>query len=71
MVATVSAVVVSIGLLGPHLALLNDARIKFTPDLAQLFAIGVLASGILTASERLRSRPWACSRLPPPPRWSR
>lgn len=59
MVATVSAVVLSIGVLGPHLALMNDALIKFTPDLALLFAIGVLTSGILTASERIRSRPWA------------
>jgi hypothetical protein len=46
-------------LLGPHLALMNDTLIKFTPDLALLFAIGVLTSGILTASERVRSRPWA------------
>ena len=59
MVATVSVVVVAIGLLGPHLALMNDALIKFTPDLALLFAIGVLASGIVTADERIRSRPWA------------
>jgi peptidoglycan/LPS O-acetylase OafA/YrhL len=50
---------VGIGLLGPHLALMNDTLIKFTPDLALLFAIGVLTSGILTASERVRSRPWA------------
>jgi hypothetical protein len=36
---------VGIGLLGPHLALMNDTLIKFTPDLALLFAIGVLTSG--------------------------
>ena len=59
MVVTVSVVVVGVGLLGPHLALMNDALIKFTPDLALLFAIGVLASGIVTANERIRSRPWA------------
>jgi peptidoglycan/LPS O-acetylase OafA/YrhL len=59
MVALVAAVVVTIGVLGPHVALLNTALIKFTPDLAVLFAVGVLASGIVTAGERTRSRPWA------------
>ena len=38
---------------------MNDALIKFTPDVAVLFAIGVLAAGVVTASERTRSRPWA------------
>lgn len=38
---------------------MNDALMTFTPDLAVLFAVGVLSSGILTASERTRSRPWA------------
>ena len=59
MVAMVAGIVVTVGLLGPHVALMNDALIRFTPDLAVLFAIGVLASGIVTASERNRSRPWA------------
>ena len=59
MVAMVAGIVVTFGLLGPHVALMNDALIRFTPDLAVLFAIGVLASGIVTASERNRSRPWA------------
>jgi peptidoglycan/LPS O-acetylase OafA/YrhL len=58
MVAVVAAVVVGIGLLGPHLALMNDALLKFTPDLAVLFAVGVLAAGIVTASERIRGLPW-------------
>jgi peptidoglycan/LPS O-acetylase OafA/YrhL len=59
MVAIVAAVVVTVGALGPHVALMNDALIKFTPDVAVLFAIGVLAAGVVTASERTRSRPWA------------
>jgi peptidoglycan/LPS O-acetylase OafA/YrhL len=59
MVAMVAGIVVTVGLLGPHVALMNDALVRFTPDLAVLFAIGVLASGIVTASERNRARPWA------------
>jgi peptidoglycan/LPS O-acetylase OafA/YrhL len=58
MVALVAAIVVTMGLLGPHVAWANDALVKFTPDLAVLFAVGVLAAGIVTASERTRSRPW-------------
>jgi hypothetical protein len=38
---------------------MNTALIKFTPDFAVLFAVGFLASGIVTAGERSRSRPWA------------
>ncbi|MGZ4650504.1 MAG: acyltransferase family protein [Kineosporiaceae bacterium] len=59
MVAAVAAVVASIGVLGSRVALMNDAVVRFTPDLAVLFAIGVLAAGIVTASDRNRSRPWA------------
>ena len=53
------AIVVTVGVLGPHVALMNTALVKFTPDLAVLFAVGLLASGIVTAGERTRSRPWA------------
>jgi len=58
MVAIVAAIVVTIGLLAPHVTWANDALVMFTPDLAVLFAVGVLAAGIVTASERVRSRPW-------------
>jgi peptidoglycan/LPS O-acetylase OafA/YrhL len=58
MVAVVAAVVVTVGVLGPHVALANDVLIRFTPDLAVLFAIGVLAAGIVAASDCVRSRPW-------------
>jgi len=59
MVGLVAVIVVTIGVLGPHMALMNTALVKFTPDLAVLFAVGLLASGIVTAGERTRSRPWA------------
>jgi len=59
MVGLVAAIVVTIGLLGPHVPLMNSALVKFTPDLAVLFAVGLLAAGIVTAGERARSRPWA------------
>src|SRR5215470_9087332 len=59
MVGLVAAIVVTIGLLGPHVPLMNSALVKFTPDLAVLFAVGLLGAGIVTASEHTRSRPWA------------
>jgi peptidoglycan/LPS O-acetylase OafA/YrhL len=59
MVGLVAAIVVTIGVLGPHIPLMNSALVKFTPDLAVLFAVGLLAAGIVTAGERTRARPWA------------
>jgi len=59
MVGVVAAIVVTIGVLGPHVPLMNTALVKFTPDLAVLFAVGLLAAGIVTADERTRSQPWA------------
>jgi peptidoglycan/LPS O-acetylase OafA/YrhL len=59
MVGLVAAIVVTIGVLAPHVELMNTALVKFTPDLAVLFAVGLLAAGIVAASERTRSRPWA------------
>jgi peptidoglycan/LPS O-acetylase OafA/YrhL len=58
MTALVATIVVTVGGLGPHVALLNDALLKFTPDLAVLFAVGVLAAGVVSADARARSRPW-------------
>jgi peptidoglycan/LPS O-acetylase OafA/YrhL len=63
MVGLVAAIVVTIGVLGPHVALMNTALVKFTPDLAVLFAVGLLAAGIVTAGERTRARPWAAFAL--------
>jgi peptidoglycan/LPS O-acetylase OafA/YrhL len=59
MVGLVAVIVVTVGVLGPHVALMNTALVKFTPDLAVLFAVGLLAAGIVAASDRTRSRPWA------------
>jgi peptidoglycan/LPS O-acetylase OafA/YrhL len=59
MAAGVAVVVVTVGALGPIDGLSNDALIRYTPDLAVLFAIGVLAAGIVNASDRTRSLPWA------------
>jgi peptidoglycan/LPS O-acetylase OafA/YrhL len=59
MAALVAVIVVTTGLLGPHVPLMNTALVKFTPDLAVLFAVGLLAAGVVTAGERARSRPWA------------
>jgi len=59
MVGLVAAIVVTIGLLGPHVPLMNTALVKFIPDLAVLFAVGLLSAAIVTAGERTRSRPWA------------
>jgi len=58
MVGLVAVIVVTMGLLGPHVPVLNSALLKYTPDLAVLFAVGLLAAGIATAGERTRSRPW-------------
>jgi peptidoglycan/LPS O-acetylase OafA/YrhL len=58
MVAAVAGVVGTLGLLAPHVPLLDDGLIAFTPDLAVLFAMGVLAAGIVSAGARVRSLPW-------------
>jgi peptidoglycan/LPS O-acetylase OafA/YrhL len=58
-VGLAAAIVVTAGVLGPHSALVNTALVKFTPDLAVLFAVGLLAAGIVTADKHTRSRPWA------------
>jgi peptidoglycan/LPS O-acetylase OafA/YrhL len=59
MVAAVTLAVALVGLVGPHVAHLDFIVIQSAPDLAALFAFGVLAAGIVVASERRRSWPWA------------
>ncbi|HEX4670989.1 MAG TPA: acyltransferase [Solirubrobacteraceae bacterium] len=59
MVATVTLVVAAVGILGPHVARLDVFVIQSPPDLAALFAVGVLAAGIVGASAARRSWPWA------------
>jgi peptidoglycan/LPS O-acetylase OafA/YrhL len=58
MVAAVSFVVVTFGVLAPHTALANSLVIRYTPDLAVLFAIWIMAAGVLAASHRRRRWPW-------------
>jgi peptidoglycan/LPS O-acetylase OafA/YrhL len=59
MVATVTLVVATVGILGPHVPRLHVFVIQSPPDLAALFAVGVLAAGIVGASGARRSWPWA------------
>ena len=59
MVATVTLVVATVGILGPHVSRLDVFVIQSPPDLAALFAVGVVSAGIVGASAARRSWPWA------------
>jgi peptidoglycan/LPS O-acetylase OafA/YrhL len=59
MVATVTVVVAAVGIVGPHVPRLDTFVIQSPPDLAALFALGVLTAGIVGASRARRSWPWA------------
>ena len=59
MVATVTLVVATVGILGPHVSGLDTFVIQSPPDLAALFAVGVVSAGIVGASAARRSWPWA------------
>jgi peptidoglycan/LPS O-acetylase OafA/YrhL len=59
MVATVTLVVATVGLVSSHIARLDVFVIQSPPDLAALFALGVLSAGIVVASGARRSWPWA------------
>jgi peptidoglycan/LPS O-acetylase OafA/YrhL len=58
MLATVTLVVVAIGVVGPHIARLDTFVIQSPPDLAALFAVGVLTAGIVGTSVARQSWPW-------------
>jgi peptidoglycan/LPS O-acetylase OafA/YrhL len=58
MVATVTIIVAAVGVVGPHVAHLDVFVIQSPPDLAALFAVGVLTAGIVGASTARRSWPW-------------
>ena len=64
MVAAVTLVVAAVGILGPHVPRLDAFVIQSPPDLAALFAIGVLAAGIVGARLAGRGR-GPGSRSPP------
>jgi peptidoglycan/LPS O-acetylase OafA/YrhL len=59
MVAAVTLVVATVGVVGPHVSHLDVLVIQSPPDLAALFAVGILAAGIVGASTARRSWPWA------------
>ena len=56
MLAAVTAVVVTVGVLSPGMSLVSKLM-RLTPQFAALFALGVVAAGILCASERVRRLP--------------
>jgi peptidoglycan/LPS O-acetylase OafA/YrhL len=59
LVAAVATPVLVLGLAAAaHVDAATDLVDQYTPDLAVLFAIGVAAAGILTATDRHRARPW-------------
>ncbi|HET7052059.1 MAG TPA: acyltransferase [Solirubrobacteraceae bacterium] len=59
MVATATLVVAAVGIFGPHISRVDTFVIQSPPDLAALFAVGVLSAGIVGASTARRSWPWA------------
>ena len=63
MLAAVTLVVVVVGIVGPHVPGLDAFVIRSAPDLAALFALGILAAGIVTASRAGRSWPWGALAL--------
>jgi peptidoglycan/LPS O-acetylase OafA/YrhL len=58
MVVTVTLIVAAVGIFGPHVARLDTFVIQSPPDLAALFAVGILTAGIVGASSARRSWPW-------------
>jgi peptidoglycan/LPS O-acetylase OafA/YrhL len=59
MVSTVTLIVAAVGVVGPHVPRLDAFVIQSPPDLAALFALGVVSAGIVSASRARRSWPWA------------
>jgi peptidoglycan/LPS O-acetylase OafA/YrhL len=58
MLATVTLVVAMVGIVGPHVSGLDVFVIQSPPDLAALFAVGVVTAGIVGAGAARRSWPW-------------
>jgi peptidoglycan/LPS O-acetylase OafA/YrhL len=59
MVATVTLVVAAVGVVGPHVSRLDTFVVQSPPDLAALFAVGVMTAGIVGAGTARRAWPWA------------
>jgi peptidoglycan/LPS O-acetylase OafA/YrhL len=58
MLVTVTVIVAAVGIVGPHVSRLDTFVLQSPPDLAALFAIGVLAAGIVGAGRAHSSWPW-------------
>ena len=58
MVAAVTLLVATVGILGPHISRVDAFDIQSPPDLAALFAIGVVSAGIVGVGSARRSWPW-------------
>lgn len=58
MVTVVTCLVAAVGIVGPHVSHLDTFVIQSPPDLAALFALGILTAGIVGASQVRRSWPW-------------
>jgi peptidoglycan/LPS O-acetylase OafA/YrhL len=56
MMAAITIPVLAIGLLSPHVSLVDKLQ-RLTPQFAPLFAIGLLAAGIIRAGDRVRRLP--------------
>jgi peptidoglycan/LPS O-acetylase OafA/YrhL len=59
MLTSVTLIVATLGILGSRVSTLDVFVLQSPPDLAALFAVGVLAAGIVGASATRRSWPWA------------
>jgi peptidoglycan/LPS O-acetylase OafA/YrhL len=57
MLALVGSTVAAIGLLAPRAEVI-DRLMRFTPQFAALFAIGIVAAGVVNAAPRIRRLPW-------------
>jgi peptidoglycan/LPS O-acetylase OafA/YrhL len=58
LVTTVALIVAAIGIVSPHIGGVNTLVLQSAPDLVALFAVGILAAGIVSAGEARRSWPW-------------
>jgi peptidoglycan/LPS O-acetylase OafA/YrhL len=58
MVASVTVIVATVGVIGPHVTRLDTFVTQSPPDLAALFAVGVLAAGIVGRGRARRTWPW-------------
>ena len=58
MLTAVTLVVATVGVVGPHVSRLDTFLIHSPPELAALFALGVLTAGVVRAGAARRSWPW-------------